>query len=62
MKNDPLQLWTQFMQLRKKPKKNQDFNWIWTRNPAIPVRCSNQLNYEATDAGSWSFITTIKVK
>ena len=25
-----LQLWTQFMQLRKKPeKKNQDFNGVW---------------------------------
>ena len=39
------QLWTQFfMQLRKKPeKKIQDFNGIWTRDLAIPVRRSNQL-------------------
>ena len=30
------QLWTQFMQLRKKPEKiNQDFNGIWTRDLAI---------------------------
>ena len=42
------QLWTQFMQLRKKPqkkKKNQDFNGIWTRDLVIPVRRSNQLSY-----------------
>ena len=47
------QLWTQFMQLRKKPeKKNQDFNGLWTHDLAIPVRRSNQLNisYEATDS------------
>ena len=46
-----LHFWTQFMQLRKKPeKKNQDFNGIWTRDLAIPVRRSNQLSYEATDS------------
>ena len=45
------QLWTQFMQLRKKPEnKNQDFNGICTRDLAIPVRRSNQLSYEATDS------------
>ena len=39
------------MQLRRKPeKKNQDFNEIWTRDLAIPVRRSNQLSYEATDS------------
>ena len=45
-------LWTQFMQLRKKPEKNKkkDFNGIWTRDLAIPVRRSNQLSYEATDS------------
>ena len=46
------QLWTQFMQqLRKKAEKKniQDFNGIWTRDLAIPVRCSNQLSYETTD-------------
>ena len=49
------QLWMQFIQLRKKPeKKIQDFNGIWTGDFTIPVRCSNQLRYEATDAGSWS--------
>ena len=44
-------LWTQFMQLRKKPEKiNKDFNGIWIRDLAIPVSCSNQLSYEATDS------------
>ena len=43
------------MQLRRKPKKKiQDFKGIWTRDLAIPVRCSNQLSHEATDVGSWS--------
>ena len=45
------QLWTQFMQLRKKPEKiNQEFNGIWTSDLAIPVRRFNQLSYEATDS------------
>ena len=32
--------------------KIQDFNGVWTRDPAISVRRSNRLNYEATDVGS----------
>ena len=32
--------------------KIQDFNGVWIRDLAIPVRCSNQLSYEATDVGS----------
>ena len=36
--------------------KIQDFNGVWTRDLAIPVRRSNQLSYEATDVGSWSFV------
>ena len=36
--------------------KIQDINGIWTRDLAIPVRCSHQLSYEATDVGSWSII------
>ena len=49
------QLWTRFMQLRKKPEKiNQYFNGIWTRDLAIPVRPSNQLSYEATDSPIFS--------
>ena len=43
------QLWTQFLQLRKEAWKFQDFNGVWTRDFAIPVRRSNQLSYEATD-------------
>ena len=50
------QLWTQFLQLRKEAWKIQDFNGVWTRDLAIPVRRSNQLSYEATDFGSWSFV------
>ena len=49
------QLWTQFLQLRREAWKIQDFNGVWTRDLAIPVRRSNQLSYEATDVGSWSF-------
>ena len=50
------QLWTQFLQLRREAWKIQDFNGVWTRDLALPVRRSNQLSYEATDAGSWSFV------
>ena len=46
------QLWTQFLQLRREAWKIQDFNGVWTRELAIPVRRSNQLSYEATDVGS----------
>ena len=47
------QLWTQFIQFRKKPekkKKNQDLNGIWTRGLAVLVRRSNQLSHEGTDS------------
>ena len=50
------QLWTQFLQLRREAWKIQDFNRVWTRDLAIPVRRSNQLSYEATDVGSWLFV------
>ena len=50
------QLWEQFLQLRREAWKMQDFNGVWTRDLAIPVRRSNQLSYEATDVGSWSFV------
>ena len=50
------QLWKQFLQLRREAWKIQDFNRVWTRDLAIPVRRSNQLSYEATDVGSWSFV------
>ena len=38
--------------------KIQEFNGVWTRDLAIPVRRSNQLSYEATDVGSWSFVSS----
>ena len=37
--------------------KSQDFNGIWTRDLAMPVRHSNQLSYEATDSGFINFGT-----
>ena len=40
--------------------KSQDFNGVWTRNLAIPVRRSKQLSYEATDVESWSFVGSNK--
>ena len=49
---------TQFKQLRTEAWKSQDFIGVWTRELAIPVRCSNQLNHEATDVGSWSFVSS----
>ena len=48
------QLRTQFKQLRIEARKSQDYNGVWTRDLAIPVRRSNQLSYEATDVGNWS--------
>ena len=36
--------------------KSQDFKRVWTRDLVILVRHSNQLSYEATDVGSWSFV------
>ena len=40
----------------EKPENFQDFNGVWTCDLAIPVRCSNQLSYEATDVGSRSLL------
>ena len=53
-----MQLQTQFKQLRIDAWKSQDFNGVSTRDLAIPVRRSNQLSYEATDVGSWSFVSS----
>ena len=41
-----------FKQLRIEAWKSQDFNGVWTRDLAIPVRRSNQLSFEATDLES----------
>ena len=46
------QLRTQFKQLLIEAWKSQDFNGVWTRDLAIPVRRSNQLSYEVTDVGN----------
>ena len=50
------QLGMQFLQLLREAWKIQDFNGVWTRDLAIPVRRPNQLSYEASDVGSWSFV------
>ena len=50
------QLWTQFLQLHREAWKIQDFNGVCTRDLAISVWRSNQLSYEATGVGSWSFV------
>ena len=47
------QLWTQLKQLRIEAWKSQDFNGVWTRDLAIPVRRSKQLSYKPIDVGSW---------
>ena len=39
-----------------KAQKSQDFNRVWTRDLPILVQRSNQLSYEATFVGSWSFV------
>ena len=36
--------------------KIQDVNGVWTRDLAKPVRRTNQLSYQTTDVGSWSFV------
>ena len=38
--------------------KINDFNGVWTHDLAIPLRRSHQLSYEATDIGSWSFVSS----
>ena len=38
--------------------KSQDFYGVWTPDLVIPVRHSIQLSYEATDVGSWSFVSS----
>ena len=52
------QWWAQISIASRILKIFQDFNGIWTRDLAIPVRCSNQLSYEATDVGSWSLLSS----
>ena len=47
-------------QLHMEAWRTQDFNGIWTPNFAITVRCLNQLSYQATDVGDWSFLDSIE--
>ena len=50
MKNDPRSCERNFLRnYVRSLKKIQDFNGIWTRDLAIPVRRSNQLSYKASD-------------
>ena len=50
MKNDPRSCERIFLRnYVRSLKKIQDFNGIWTRDLAIPVRRFNQLSYKATD-------------
>ena len=48
----------QFKQFCIEAWKSQDFNGVWTCELAVPVWRSNQLSYEATDIGSWSFVSS----
>ena len=52
----------QFKHMRIEAWKSQDFNGVWTHDLAIPVRLSNELSYEATDVGSWSFVSSNPVE
>ena len=52
------QLWTQFKQLRIEAWKSKYFNRVWHCDLTIPVWCSNQLSYEATHIGSWTFVSS----
>ena len=47
-----------YKQVRIEAWKSQDFNGVWTHDLAILVQRSNQLSYEATDVGSWSFVSS----
>ena len=49
-----------FKQLRVEAWKSQDYNWDRTRDLVIPVQRSNQLSYEATNVGRWSFASSYK--
>ena len=55
---DPRSYERNFSKLLREAWKIQDFNGVWTRELAIPVRRSNQLSFEATDVGSWSLVAS----
>ena len=56
MKNDPCSCQCNLCNCVRSLKKIQHFKGVWTHDLAIPVQCSNQLSYEATDFGSWLII------
>ena len=62
MKNDPHSCESNLRNYVRSLRKIQDFDGVWTRDLAIPVRCSNQLSYEANDVGSWSIMCPVPVK
>ena len=53
---DPRSYESNFCNCVKKPENFRTSTGVWTRDLAIPVRRSNQLSYEDTDVGSWSFV------
>ena len=54
--DDPRSYESNFCNCVWKPEKILDFIRVWTRDLGIPVRPSNRISYEATDAGGWSFV------
>lgn len=51
------QLLTQFLLERREAWKIHDpVNTVLTHDLAIPVRRSDQLSFDATDVGNWSFV------
>ena len=52
---DPHSYERNFSNCVEKPEKLWTLNRVWARDLAMTVRHSNQLSYEATDVGSWSF-------
>ena len=51
------QLLTQFLLKRREAWKIHDsVNAVLTHDLTIPVRRSDQLSFEATDVGNWSFV------
>ena len=45
-----------FLAIAYRTLKIQGLGGVWARDFAMPVQRSNQLSYEATDVGKWSFL------
>ena len=52
--NDPRSYERNFSNCVEKAEKIQDFNGVWTRDLAMPVRRFNQLGYEGTGSAGLS--------